>query len=109
MKDYGEYITRIVQGQPNGKIFGTEMIAQMAADDFGLAINHAKAITNNQLKRLTDAQSIDRIQKGVYYKAKNTVFGKVRPNLDEYIFFYYVQFRFPLYNDSILTHRRASP
>ena len=84
MKDYGEYITRIVREQPNGKIFGTEMIAQMVADEFGLAINHAKAITNNQLKRLTDAQNIDRIQKGVYYKAKNTVFGKVRPNLDEY-------------------------
>lgn len=84
MKDYGEYITGVVQGLPNGKIFGTEMVANMVADEYGLAINHAKAITNNQLKRLTDAGKLDRIQKGVYYKAKNTVFGKVRPNLDEY-------------------------
>lgn len=84
MKDYGEYITGIVQGLPNGKIFGTEMVAKMVADEYGIAIHHAKAITNNQLKRLTDAGNLDRIQKGVYYKAKGTVFGKVRPNLDEY-------------------------
>lgn len=84
MKDYGEYITDIVQRLPNGKIFGTEMVAKMVADEYGIAINHAKAITNNQLKRLTDAGNLDRIQKGVYYKAKGTVFGKVRPNLDEY-------------------------
>lgn len=84
MKDYGEYITGIVQGLPNGKIFGTEMVAKVVAGEYGIAINHAKAITNNQLKRLTDAGNLDRIQKGVYYKAKGTVFGKVRPNLDEY-------------------------
>lgn len=84
MKDYGEYITTIIQDLPNGEIFGTEMIAKMVAKEYGLTIRHAKAITNNQLKRLTDAGNLDRIQKGVYYKTKSTVFGKVRPNLDEY-------------------------
>lgn len=84
MYDYGEFINGLVTKLPNGEIFNTEMIAQQVADRFALPMQHAKAITNNQLKRLTDAGRIDRIQKGIYYKAKSTVFGKVRPNLDGY-------------------------
>lgn len=84
MRDYGEYIADRVTELPNGEIFNTEMIAQQVADRFTLPLQHAKAVTNNQLKRLTDAGRIDRIQKGIYFKAKSTVFGKVRPNLDGY-------------------------
>lgn len=84
MRDYGEYITRIVAEFPDREIFGTEQIAQRVADAYMLPLQHAKAVTNNQLKRLTDAGHIDRIQKGIYYKAKHTVFGKVRPDLDGY-------------------------
>ena len=36
MKDYGEYITTIIQDLPNGEIFGTEMIAKMVAKEYGL-------------------------------------------------------------------------
>lgn len=84
MRDFGEYITGLVMGLPNGEIFNTEMIAQKVVERFELSMQHAKAVTNNQLKRLTDAGHIDRIQKGIYFKAKYTVFGKVRPNLDGY-------------------------
>lgn len=84
MYDYGECINRFVTNLPNGSIFETEQVAQKVAKEYGMELRHAKAVTNNQLKRLADAGQIDRIQKGIYYKARNTVFGKVRPNLDGY-------------------------
>lgn len=84
MRDYGECITRFVVRLPNGQIFETEQVAQKVAKEYEIPLRHAKAVTNNQLKRLADAGHIDRIQKGIYFKAKHTIFGKTRPNLDGY-------------------------
>lgn len=84
MYDYGEQITRFVTELPHGQIFETEQVALSVVDACNISLQHAKSVTNNQLKRMADAGHIDRIQKGVYFKTKNTVFGKVRPNLDSY-------------------------
>ena len=84
MRDYGECITRFVLRLPNGQIFETEQVAQEVAKKHEIPLRHAKAVTNNHLKRMADAGQIDRIQKGIYFKAKSTVFGKTRPNLDGY-------------------------
>ena len=84
MHEYGDCVKRLITNLPNGHIFETEQVAQKVAKEYGMELCHAKAVTNNQLKRLADTGQIDRIQKGVYYKARNTVFGKVRPNLEGY-------------------------
>ena len=84
MQDYGDFITRLVDQLPEGELLATETVAQAVAQNFGIPLNHAKAVTNNQLKRLADAQRIDRIQKSIYFKAKQTVFEKPHPNLDRY-------------------------
>ena len=84
MQNYGSYITQFVDQLPEGELFLSETVAYALAQDFDISPAHAKAVTNNQLKRMADAQRIDRIQKGVYFKAKQTVFGKTRPNLDRY-------------------------
>lgn len=84
MQEYSTYITQLVDHLQDGKLFTVESIAMAVADEYELSISHAKAITNNHLKRMADLQKIDRIQKGIYYKAKKTVFGKTRPNLDQY-------------------------
>lgn len=84
MRDYGDYITQLTNQLPEGEVFTTDTVTRALARDFGIPLAHAKALTNNQLKRLADAQRIDRIQKGVYFKAKQTVFGKTRPDLDKY-------------------------
>lgn len=84
MQDYGDYITQLVNQFPEGELLTTETVAQAVAQDFEIPLAHAKTVTNNQLKRLADAQRIDRIQKGIYFKAKQTVFGKTRPNLDHF-------------------------
>ena len=84
MYEYGECINRFIENLTNGSIFETEQVARAVAKKYGIELHHAKSVTNNQLKRLTDAGHIDRIQKGVYYKTPNTVFGKVLPNLEAY-------------------------
>lgn len=84
MYEYGECINSFVENLANGSIFETEQVAQAVAKKYGIELRHAKSVTNNQLKRFTDAGHIDRIQKGVYYKTSNTVFGKALPNLEAY-------------------------
>lgn len=84
MQDYGGYIAQLVEQLPEGELFTSEAVARALSQNFDIPPAHAKVVTNNQLKRMADGKRIDRIQKGVYFKAKQTVFGKTRPNLDRY-------------------------
>ncbi len=63
--------------------FCTDDMAVTVADAYHIPLAKAKAITNNQMKRIADAGQIERVQKGLYYRAKQTVFGKVRLNYDQ--------------------------
>lgn len=59
-----------------------ENIAKTLAEQFAIPLEQAQKVTNVNLKRLADKEQIERLQKGIYYKAKETVFGKTKPNID---------------------------
>jgi len=67
---------------PYGKPLQTDIIAEAMAEEYAISVHKAKPITNVTLKRLADKGRIEHFQKGVYYRAKQTVFGKTRPNVE---------------------------
>lgn len=79
-RTYGEFLTNKIADFPYGQAFQTDVIAEAMAEEYKVPINKAKPITNVTLKRLADRGLIERFQKGVYYRAKQTVFGKARPS-----------------------------
>lgn len=79
---YGEFITSKIADIPYGQPFQTDIIAEAMAEEYAIPVHKAKPITNVTLKRLADRGSIERFQKGVYYRVKQTVFGKARPSED---------------------------
>lgn len=83
MESYATFITKLVNGKAAMEPFCTDDIAAAVADAYHIPLTKAKTVTNNQMKRLTDAGQIERVQKGLYYKPKQTVFGKVRLNYDQ--------------------------
>jgi len=48
--------------------------------EFNIDITQAKKIANVNLKRIADHQDLERFQKGIYYKAQLTLFGKTKLN-----------------------------
>lgn len=79
---YNQFITNKIAAIPFGKPFHTDVIAAAVAAEYAIPILKAKPITNVTLKRLADSGFIDRFQKGIYYRAKQTIFGKARPSED---------------------------
>ena len=79
---YGEFIMNKIADIPYGKPFQTDIIAKAMAEEYAIPVQKANPITNVTLKRLADKGLIERFQKGVYYRAKQTVFGKVRPSAE---------------------------
>jgi len=77
---YGDFITNKIADIPYGQAFQTDVIAEAMADEYAIPVHKAKPITNVTLKRLADRGLIERFQKGVYYRAKQTAFGKARPS-----------------------------
>jgi predicted transcriptional regulator of viral defense system len=77
---YGEFITNKIADIPYGQAFQTDVIAEAMAEEYKVPVQKAKPITNVTLKRLADKGLIERFQKGVYYRAKQTAFGKARPS-----------------------------
>lgn len=79
---YGEFVTNKIADIPYGQPFQTDIIAEAMSEEYAIPVHKAKPITNVTLKRLADRGLIERFQKGVYYRAKQTVFGKARPSED---------------------------
>ncbi|NLI93521.1 MAG: hypothetical protein GX434_15445 [Peptococcaceae bacterium] len=79
---YGEFIMNKIADIPYGKPFQTNIIAEAIAEEYAIPVHKAKPITNVTLKRLADRGQIKRFQKGVYYRAKQTVFGKACPSVE---------------------------
>jgi len=77
---YGEFITNKIADIPYGQAFQADIIAEAMAEEYAIPAHKAKPITNVTLKRLADRGLIERFQKGVYYRAKQTIFGKARPS-----------------------------
>ena len=81
---YSERIRRIIEDFPVGEPFTNESIAGILKKEFELTSENAELITNNKLKRMFDEGKLGRIEKGVYYVPKQTVFGPVKPDFDRY-------------------------
>lgn len=81
-RTYGDFITNKIADIPYGQAFQTDVIAEAMADEYAIPVHKAKPIANATLKRLADKGLIERFQKGVYYRAKQTVFGKARPSTE---------------------------
>ncbi len=79
---YGEFIMNKIADIPYGQPFRTDVIAEAMAEEYAIPVHKVKSITNVTLKRLADRGQIERFQKGVYYRAKQTVFGKARPSTE---------------------------
>lgn len=79
---YGEFITNKIADIPYGQPFQTDIIAEAMAEEYAISVHMAKPVANVIMKRLADRGLIERFQKGVYYRAKQTVFGKARPSKD---------------------------
>ena len=77
---YGEFIKNKIADIPYGQAFQTDLIAEAMAEEYKVPVHKAKLVTNVTLKRLADKGLIERFQKGVYYRARQTVFGTARPS-----------------------------
>ena len=79
---YGKFIMGTIDRSRYGTAIFSEDVARDLAVQFTIPLDHAKKVVNVNLKRLTDKGIIERLQSGIYYKAKETVFGKMKPNID---------------------------
>lgn len=78
--NYKNYIESQVDKAETGTAIYTDDVADAVANTYGLDIDTAKKIVNVNMKRLFDAEKIERFQKGIYYRTKKTPFGNVRLN-----------------------------
>lgn len=79
---YSGYIIKKISNIPYGQPIHAETITNQLAEQFAIPITQAKQIGNVTLKRMADKGQLERFQKGIYYRAKQTVFGKAHPSKD---------------------------
>ena len=82
---YGEFIANNVKNMPFESVIRTENIADQLAKRFALLYDQARKLTNVKLKRMADRGKIERLQKGVYCRVRETVFGKATRDIDEMV------------------------
>lgn len=80
--NYSEYMSNMIENIDTGMPIFTDTVIKTVAKNIGLPTKDVKHVVNLNLKRLADDSVIERIQKGVYYKPKVTVFGKTKPPID---------------------------
>ena len=81
-KGYGKFIIEYVNNESFNKPIYTDAVAEAVAMEFDIDLGKAKTITNVNLKRIVDNGRLERFHKGIYYQAKETLFGKKRLNAD---------------------------
>ncbi len=77
---YKKYILEHILHLPYNVPIYTNDVALDLADRFNLDIGHAKSLVNVNLPRIAKGNDLTRYQKGIYYKAQNTAFGKTKLN-----------------------------
>ena len=83
--NYMDFVAATVATVPYGVPLYTGAIAEDLAQTFHLDLDKARKLANVYLKRLADGGTIARLKKGVYGRAKTTVFGVAVPARDEMI------------------------
>ena len=77
---YKQFITEYISGLPYNIPIYTEDVARKLANHFAIGLEQAKTLINVNLPRLAKTYDLVRYQKGIYYKAQNTAFGKTKLN-----------------------------
>jgi len=77
---YGQFVVNNINSLPYGVPIYTEDIANNLAKQFHLDIGKAKGLVNVNLNRIAQKLDLERFQKGIYFKAKVTPFGKTKLN-----------------------------
>lgn len=80
--NYSEYTRNAIESFPINVPIFSETVAKTVSYEVGVPTEDIKRVVNLNLKRLTDSNVIERIQKGVYYKPKITAFGKTKPPIE---------------------------
>ena len=81
-RGYGKFLTETISRERYGTAIFADDVAVVLALKFVIPMEQAKKVVNVNLKRLADRGIIERLKTGIYYKAKETVFGKTKPNID---------------------------
>ncbi len=81
-RGYGKFLTERIRRERYGTAIYADDVAVVLALKFAIPMEHAKKVVNVNLKRLADRGVIERLKAGIYYKAKETAFGKTKPNID---------------------------
>jgi hypothetical protein len=89
-KKYSEYIAERLNRMPYGTPIFTDEVANNLIRDFNINLEKAKTIVNVNLKRHVDNQNLERFQRGIYYKAQQTLFGKTKLNPNSMAFKIYI-------------------
>lgn len=77
---YKQFIAEYISGFPYNVPIYTEDVAKKLANHFVIELEQAKTLVNVNLPRLANTHDLVRYQKGIYYKAQNTAFGKTKLN-----------------------------
>ncbi|MEI7962132.1 MAG: hypothetical protein WCI04_07390, partial [archaeon] len=77
---YGQYIANNIISLPYGVPIYTEDLANDLAKQFHIDIGQAKGLVNVNINRIAQNVDLERFQKGIYFKIKETPFGKTKLN-----------------------------
>jgi hypothetical protein len=82
---YSKYIEQALEKVPYGTIILPKTIAKAMVREFALPLAKATTLCNLKVKRLTDKGTLVRLEKGIYCRYKQTVFGSVEPSLEQVV------------------------
>ncbi len=80
-RGYSKILNETISRERYGTAIFADDVAVVLALKFAIPMEHAKKVVNVNLKRLADRGIIERLKTGIYYKAKETAFGKTKPNI----------------------------
>jgi len=80
---YGYFISTYLNEIDFSKPIYTGQVAEQVAVHSHIEIQQAKGVVNNQLKRLADKGSLHRVEKGMYCKVRQTLFGSPLPDMEK--------------------------
>lgn len=80
---YGKYIEQVIDKVPYGNIILPRTLAKTMAREFALPLTKATMACNLKVKRLADKGALVRLEKGMYCRYKQTVFGSVEPSPEQ--------------------------
>ncbi len=87
---FSKYIADSINHITYGTPIYPDDIANNLVREFNINTKQAKKIVNVNLKRNVDNQKLERFQRGIYYKAQQTPFGKTKLNPNSMAFKIYI-------------------